>query len=135
MRPIMPIDLNEKIYTKESEQLASFQASIIHGRIHLALMEYQMNVTTMALKADKDTLPQGFMVQSIYMTLRNGSSSIEVILENNTSQPITIEKGIAFARVIAVNEISKPLIALGTVDKLEKVGRVSKTQMPKDKQH
>ena len=56
MRPIMPIDLDEKIYTKECEQLPPFQASLIHGRIHLALTEYQMNVTTMALKADKDTL-------------------------------------------------------------------------------
>ena len=42
---------------------------------------------------------------------------------------------IAFARVITVNDIPKSLIHLGTIEELEKVNRVSKTQVLKDEQH
>ena len=64
-----------------------------------------INVMTQALHAEDGSLPQGLMVQNVYMRLCSGSKDVIVVVRNSMAYPQTLRKKTPVARTVEVTGI------------------------------
>ena len=125
-KPIDPLNLNEILRMKEKEEIEPFSTQIMHRRLRLRLMGHKMHVIITALAEGKGTTPYGLQVQNVYTNLRDGSNSVLVVVKNTTRKAVVLNKGIAFAKVVAANEIPtlhfKPSM-MESLDKMQGIKR------------
>ena len=132
-KPLNPTMLDEPIFTKAFELLPPFQATLVLGCINFALTRYQMNVVTTAPQAENNQLQHGIVVQSVYTLLKNGSSTVAVVV--NMSWVVTIPKGTIFAWAVTTNEVPKPLIHPCTLEQLDKMDGITWPQLSKEERY
>ena len=62
-----PSKYDEVVTTKDTETIDAFSSHVIHARTRTAPTGEGTNVMTQALHVEDGSLPQGLMVQNIYM--------------------------------------------------------------------
>ena len=67
------------------ETTDAFSSHVIHARMKTAHTGEGINVMSQALCMGDGSLPQGMMVQNIYMGLYNGCRNVAVVVRNSTA--------------------------------------------------
>ena len=80
-----------------------------------------MYVMITALLEGKGPIPYGLQVQNMYTDLRDGSNSVLVVITNTTGRAVILNKGVAFAKVVATNDIPTPHLKPGTMEALDEM--------------
>ena len=106
-KPISPLNVDEVVRVASKCTVRPFGHEAIHGKVNLVLHGYKMNVITHGLEKRSPSLPLGIDVRTVYVTLADGSSSVMVVLRNNTQDWLEIKKGIPITQMVAANEIPK----------------------------
>ena len=104
-KSIDPLNLNEILRTKEKEEIEPFSTQIIHRKLRLRLTGHKMHVMTTAFAEGEGTTLYRLQVQNVYTDLRDGSNSVSVVIKNTNRKAVALNKGVAFAKVVAANEI------------------------------
>ena len=84
---------------------------------------------TNALAEGEGTTPYGLQVQNVYTDLRNSSNSVLVVIKNTTGKAVILNKGVAFAKVVATNEIPSSHLKPGTMDALDEMQGIKRPRM------
>ena len=87
-----PSEYDEIVTTKDTETIDAFSSHVIHARVMTAYIGEGINVMTQDLWAEDGSLPQGLMVQNIYMELCSGSKNVAVVVRNSMAYPQTLRK-------------------------------------------
>ena len=106
-KPIAPLHVDEVVRVASKCTVPPFGHKAIHGKVHLILHGYKMNVMTHGLEKQSPSLPLGIDVQTVYTTLVDGSNRVTVVLRNNTWDWLEIKKGMPIAWMVAANEVPK----------------------------
>ena len=106
-KPISPLNVDEVVRVASKCTIPLFGYKAIHGKVNLVLHGYKMNVMTHGLEKRSPSLPLGIDVQTVHVTLADGSNRVTVVLRNNTRDWLEIKKGIPIARIVVTNEIPK----------------------------
>ena len=106
-KPIAPLHVDEVVRVASKCTVPPFGHKAIHGKVNLILHGYKMNVMIHGLEKRSPSLPLGIDVQTVYVTLANGSNRVTVVLRNNTRDWLEIKKGVPIARIVAANEVPK----------------------------
>ena len=127
--PIDLLNLNEVLRMKKEESLP-FSTHIIHGKLQLRLMGHKMYMMITALSEGKGTNSYGQQVQqNIYIDLRGGSNSVSVVIKNTTGRAVILNKGMAFAKVVAANKIPTLHLKPGTMEALDEMQGIKRPRM------
>ena len=127
-KPIDLLNLNEILRMKEKEEIEPFSTWIIHRRLRLRLMGHKMHVMTTALVEGEGTTPYGLQVQNVYTDLRDGSNSV-LVVSKTTRKAVVLNKGIAFAKVVATNEIPTSHFKAGMMEALDKMQGIKRPRI------
>ena len=100
-----PSDYDEIVTTKEAETTDAFSSRVIHGKTKTAHRGEGINVITQALCAEEGSLPQGLMIQNVYMELCSGSKNITVVVRNSTACPQMLRRKTPVARAVMITQI------------------------------
>ena len=106
-KPIAPLHVNELVRVTSKCTVPPFGHKAIHGNVNLILHGYKMNVMTHGLEKRSPSLPLGIDVQTVYITLADGSNRVTVVLKNNTQDWLEAKKGMPIARMVAANKVLK----------------------------
>ena len=106
-KPILPLNVDEVVRVASKCTVPPFGHKAIHGKVNLVLHGYKMNVMTHGLEKRSPSLPLGIDVQTVYVTLADGSNRVTVVLRNNTWDWLEIKKDIPIAQMVAAYEIPK----------------------------
>ena len=106
-KPIAPLHVDEVVRGTSKCTVPPFGHKAIHGKVHLVLHGYKMNVMTHGLEKQSPSVPLGIDVQTVYTTLADGSNRVTVVLRNNTQDWLEIKKGMPIAQMVAANEVLK----------------------------
>ena len=96
------------MYTQKAETLEPFYSHVIPIKTTKVYLGEHLNVMVQALYAQDGTLPPGLMVQNTYAELRKGSKKAVVVMQNNTTYPLTLRKKAPMARAISVLPVPEP---------------------------
>ena len=96
-----------------------FGHKAIHGKVNLILHGYKMNVMTHGLEKRSPSLPLGIDVQTVYVTLADGSNRVMVVLQNNTRDWLEVKKGVPITQMVAINKVPKVTNLLSAEDPKE----------------
>ena len=102
---ITPTSVDEVVQVSSKFQIPPFGCKAIHGRTGLLLMGYKLNVMTHSLEKKSPQLPLGVKALSSYATLTMGSNRIAVVLRNNTTEWVEVQKGVPITRMVTANMI------------------------------
>ena len=83
-KPISPLNVDEVVRVASKCTVPPFGHKAIHGKVNLVLHGYKMNMMTHGLEKRSPSLPLGIDVQTVYVTLADGSNRVTVVLRNNT---------------------------------------------------
>ena len=106
-KPIVPLHVDEVVRVASKCTVPPFGHKAIHSKVNLVLHGYKMNVMTHGLEKWSPSLPLGIDVQTVYVTLADGSNRITVVLRNNTRDWLEIKKGMPVTCMVAANEVPK----------------------------
>ena len=84
---------------------------------------------TMALSEGKGTTPYGLQVQNVYTDLRDSSNRVSVVIKNTTGKAVMLNKGVAFAKVVATNEIPAFHLKSSMMEALDKMQGIERPRM------
>ena len=96
-------EYDEVVITKDSETIDAVSSNIINAHTGEGII-----VMTQALCMEDGSLPQGLMVQNIYMELCSGSKNVAVVVRNSTAYPQTLRKRTPVMRAVAVTQLPDP---------------------------
>ena len=102
---IAPTSMDEVVRVSLKFQIPPFGCKAIHGRTGLLLMGYKLNVMTHGLDKKSPQLPLGVEVLSSYATITTGNNRITIVLRNNTTEWVEVQKGVPIARMVTANMI------------------------------
>ena len=97
-------------------------------------MGHKMHIMTTALAEGKGTTPYRLQVQNVYTDLRDGSNSVLVVIKNTTGKAVILYKGVAFAKVVATNEIPTSHLKPSMMEALDKMQGIKRPRMSVSKQ-
>ena len=80
------------VITKNVETIDAFSSHVIPMKMERAYLRGRLNVMTKALQVEDGSLPQGLILQNMYMELRTGSKNSIVVVRNSTVYPQTLKK-------------------------------------------
>ena len=106
-KPISPLNVDEVVRVTSKCTIPPFGHKAIHGKVNLVLHGNKMNMMTHGLEKRLPALPLGIDVQTVYVTLADGSNRVTVVLRNNIRDWLEIKKGVPTARMVAANEVPK----------------------------
>ena len=106
---------------KEKEEIMPFSTKIIHRKLWLRVMGHKMYALTTALAEGEGTTPYGLQVQNVYTDLRDGSNSVSLVIKNTTKRAVILNKGVAFAEVVATKEIPTLHLRPGMMEALDEM--------------
>ena len=106
-KPISLLNIDEVVRMVSKCTVSPFGHKVIHGKVHLVLHGYKMNVMTHGLEKWLPSLPLGIDVQTVYATLADGRNRVTVVLRNNTQDWLEIKKGTPIAKMVSANEVPK----------------------------
>ena len=106
-KPIVPLHVDEVVRVASKCTVPPFGHKASHGKVNLILHRYKINVMTHGLEKWSPSLPLGIDVQTVYVTLADGSNRITVVLRNNTRDWLEIKKGMPIAFMVTANEVLK----------------------------
>ena len=96
------------MHTQKVETVEPFSSHVIPLKTTKAYLGECINVMVQALYAQDGTLPPGLTVQDTYTELRKGSKKAVVVVQNNTTYPLTLRKKNPMARAISVLLVPEP---------------------------
>ena len=79
-----PLNVDKVVRVASKCIVPPFSHKVIHGKVNLILHGYKMNVMTHGLEKRSPSLHLGIDVQTVYVTLADGSNRVTVVLRNNT---------------------------------------------------
>ena len=89
-----------------------------------------MNIMTQAPEKGKEPcLLHGLSVMNTYTEVITGRRHVAIVIKNQTAVPIIISKGIKFAWVVDINNISFVEVMPGTLETLDKMQGIQWTKM------
>ena len=88
-----------------------------------------MHVMTTALAEGEGTTPYRLQVQNVYTDLRDGSNIVLVVIKNTTGKAVILNKGVAFAKVVAANEIPTLHLKPGKMEALDDMQGIDRPRM------
>ena len=71
---------------------------------------------TQALQLEDSSLPQGLMVQNIYMELCSGSKNVTAVMRNSTTYPQTLRRKTPVVRAVVAPQVPEPPKWAATVE-------------------
>ena len=92
-----------------------------------------MHVMTMVLSEGEATTLYGLQIQNVYTNLRDSSNSVPVVIKNTTRKSVILNKGIAFAKVVAANEIPSLQLKSSTMEALYEIQGINRPRMSMSK--
>ena len=104
-----PSKYDEVVTTNDTETIDAFSSHDIHARMRTTHTREGINVMTQALCMEDGSLPQGLMVQNVYMELCSGSKNVTVVVRNSMAYPQNLRKKTPVAREVAVTWLPNPL--------------------------
>ena len=106
-KPIASLHVDELVRVTSKCTIPPFGHKAIHGKVNLILHGYKMNVMTHGLEKWSPSLPLGIDVQTVYVTLVDGSNRVTVVWQNNTRDWLEVKKGVPITWMVATNEVPK----------------------------
>ena len=104
--PMNPINLNEIVKTKKSEDIETFLSKVIHAHTTTMFMGGgNLHVMMHTPYEGGKPLPHGLAVQNTYTEMMTGGKSVALVVRNLTSTPIVLKKNALVARVVAANAV------------------------------
>ena len=114
-----PSDYDEIVTTKDTKTIGAFTSHIIHAKMRTAYTGEGINVMTQALYVEDGSLPQGLMVQNVYMKLCSSSKNVIVMVRKSMAYPQTLRKKTPVARAVAVTQIPELPVQSGLTEASE----------------
>ena len=114
-----PSDYDEIVTTREAETIDAFSSQVIHAKMGTAHMGERINVMTQVLRVEDGSLPQGLMVQNVYMELHSGSKNIAAVVRNSMAYPQTLRKKTPLVRAVMVTWIPELPVQIGLIEASE----------------
>ena len=116
MKPINVAGYEEPVHLLACEVIKPFETLVVKARTKIIFTARHLRCSTLAMDSKDGTLPPRLVVTGTYTVLKQGSSTVPIVLCNTTGSPIHLRKGQKVAWVQAANEMPWPCLKLGTLE-------------------
>ena len=87
-KPVNVVGYEEPVHLLASEVVEPFKTLVVKARTKIIFTARHLHCSTLAMDSKDGTLPSGLVVTGTYTVLKQGSSTVPIVLCNTTRSPI-----------------------------------------------